>query len=509
MSNALPPRRLAGSQGARLQSITKSEYNSLSRKDFSFFLVESFKQMHPGVIYEDSSHLRYIGSLLGGVYHGIHKRLCLNLPPRSLKSFACSVAFVAWVLGKQPTAKFICVSYGAELAEKFALDGLTLIQSPWYQGLFKLKLKRDKVGDFETAAGGYRLSTGINGPYFGRGADYIVIDDPTKPEEALSDNLREDVNYIVTTKLRTRLDNPQEGRIVLAQQRQHVRDLTAHMTAQEPWTKAVFPAIAVRDESLPFQTCLGSDLHVRAAGDSLQPGRMPLSWLQQQAKYLGSVAFHAQYQQEPRPPGGNIVKNSWIHRYGPAEEPVQFDYLIQSWDTANTAGVASAYTVCLTIGVYNKKLYLLDCLRQQMEFPALLNAIKIQYERFPQWPRHVLIEDKASGTSLIQTAKHMGILAGGIKPKYSKEVRLQTVSALIENGTILFPTHKPWIEDFLSELTSFPQTQFADQVDALSQALEWSKNKLYAGVFECDWGYSDAPGTTSPREEDVLYLVRR
>lgn len=281
------------------------------------------------------------------------------------------------------------------------------------------------------------------------------------------------------------------------------------MTAQETWTRAVFPAIAVQDEFIPFQTCLGPDLHVRAAGDSLQPGRMPIPWLQQQARLLGSVAFHALYQQDPRPPGGNIVKNSWIHRYGPADEPGDFEYLIQSWDTANTVGVASAYTVCVTVGVHGKKLYLLDCFREQMEFPALQNAIKDQYERYPQWLRHVLIEDKASGTSLIQVAKRIGIPTEGIKPKFPKEVRLQTVSPLIENGTVLFPTHKPWIEDFLFELTSFPQTRFTDQVDALSQALEWAQQKLVALVFECDWGDSYIPGTTSPLGEEMLYLLKR
>jgi len=489
-------------------AITRAEHAALCRMDFGFFNEWAFREMHPGQPYEEGSHQRLLCSKLEDVYRGTTRRLCINAMPRGGKSKTTSVAFVAWALGNDPRLKFMCISYGADLSESLASDCLTLMQSAGYQFMFPhVKFKRDRVADFETTAGGGRLSSGVEGPYFGRGADIIIVDDPTKPEEALSDGRRTEVNRTITTKLFTRLNNPTKGRIVIIQQRQHIEDLTGYVRQQIGWDHLVLPAIATRNEFVRFNTCFGPDQHVRAVGELLQPQRMPLEWLMEQKRLIGSIAFQAQYQQDPVPPGGNIVKTQWIHSYHPGAQPPQFDYLIQTWDTANTVGVSSAYSVCLTLGVHQGKLYLLDCLREQLEFPALQTAIKVQYERWPQRPRHVLIEDKASGTQLLQMAKSFGIPAEGIKPKVAKDVRLQMASPLIESGTILFPTHTPWIEDFLVELTRFPQTRCADQVDALSQVLEWYQQKLLApSIFHCDWGH-DEPGV--PSGESLLYWLRR
>ena len=345
------------------------------------------------------------------------------------------------------------------------------------------------AADIETLAGGGRFSSGVDGAYFGRGADFIIIDDPTKPEDALSDNRREEVNHIVDTKLRTRLDTPSKGRIVIVQQRQNIRDLTGHLTAKEDWTVVSFPAIAERDESITFQTRLGWDRHERSAGQALQPGRLSLDKMKNLSANMGTAAFQAQYQQQPMPPGGNIVKEEWIHQFRASDAPVSYEYLIQSWDTASTVGKSSAYSVCLTFGVHSRNMYLIGCLRQQVEFPSLQNSIQTEWERFAQRPAHILIEEKSSGIALLQHAKNAGLPAKGVKPKDPKEVRLQIVSGLIQNGTILFPRHTPWIDGLLSELITFPQSAHSDQVDALSQALGWYQERLGKTVFEFDFGF--------------------
>jgi phage terminase large subunit-like protein len=110
-----------------------------------------------------------------------------------------------------------------------------------------------------------------------------------------------------------------------------------------------------------------------------------------------------------------------------------------------------------------------------------------------------LIEEKSSGVALLQVAKQKGIPAVGIKPKDPKNVRLQIVSSLIENGTILFPRHTPWIDGLISELVRFPQCAYSDQVDALSQALAWLQQRLSKVLFEFDFcTSSDHMGPIGP-----------
>ena len=120
-------------------------------------------------------------------------RLDINEPPRSLKSHGASVAFPAFILGHDPSAQIICASYGQELANKHAMDCRTIMTSAWYQALFphtRLSSQRQALQEFATTKQGFRLSTSVGGVLTGRGADYIIIDDPLKPDEALSDTQR-------------------------------------------------------------------------------------------------------------------------------------------------------------------------------------------------------------------------------------------------------------------------------------------------------------------------------
>jgi hypothetical protein len=138
------------------------------------------------------------------------KRLIINVPPRHLKSICASVAFTAWLLGRFPSKKIICTSYGQDLVDKMANDCRTIMTSPWYGELFlntKLAKKRGRLKDFETTEHGYRLSTSTGSGLTGRGADILIIDDPIKPDEAYSDVTRKNVNDWFDGTASTRLDS--------------------------------------------------------------------------------------------------------------------------------------------------------------------------------------------------------------------------------------------------------------------------------------------------------------
>src|SRR5690242_14184138 len=177
-------------------------------------------------------------------------RLIINLPPRHLKSLMASIAFPAWYLGLDPSVQILCVSYAQDLADKLARDCRSIMISPWYQQVFATRLAphRQAVQEFITTCQGYRLATSTGGVLTGRGADIILIDDPLKPDESLSDAQRQAANEWYDHTLYSRQNDKQRGAIVIIMQRLHEDDLVGHVLGQEDWEVLSFPAIAEADE---------------------------------------------------------------------------------------------------------------------------------------------------------------------------------------------------------------------------------------------------------------------
>ncbi len=158
-----------------------SDYRVLLRRDLYAFTERCFYELNPTAKFVPNWHIEVVASALEACRRGEITRLNINQPPRSLKSHCASVAFVAFLLGHDPGAQIICASYGQELANKHALDCRTILASAWYQALFthtRLSFERQAVQEFMTTQQGFRLSTSIGGVLTGRGADFIIIDDP-------------------------------------------------------------------------------------------------------------------------------------------------------------------------------------------------------------------------------------------------------------------------------------------------------------------------------------------
>ena len=171
-----------------------------------------------------------------------------------------------------------------------------------------------------------------------------------------------------------------------------------------------------------------------------------------------------------------MVKEAWFQRYDAPSLPPSFDRVIQSWDTANKPSELADYSVCTTWGIKGSHFYLLNVYRKQVGYPDLKRAVQDQYEAFH--PSNVLIEDKASGTQLIQELIEAG-LSGivRIKPDGDKVMRLHSQSATIENGFVHLPREGHWLADFVHELTVSPRGRYDDQVDSVAQALAWAKQR--------------------------------
>jgi predicted phage terminase large subunit-like protein len=450
-------------------------YAHLLRNDLNAFLHRSFLEFE-AVEFHHNWHIEVLAAKLEDVRLGRCRRLILNVPPRHLKSFAVSIAWPALVLGHDPTRKILSVTYAQDLSDNFARRSRQLMTSPFYEALFDTRISkgREAVSDFETTAGGYRLSTSIGGVLTGRGADIIIIDEPIKADDAQSESRRRSVNEWYDNTLRSRLNNQETGAIIIVMQRLHADDLVAHVQQTEDWDVLSFPAIAERDETYSIVTPYGHKKIQRKVGEILQPSLLSEATLDTQRRGMTEYNFAAQYQQDPQPPAGIIVKKEWLQFYDPLSLPEKFDQVVQSWDTANKDSELANFSVCTTWGLKNRHIYLLDVDRRKLNFPDLKRRVRSLADRYNV--DVVLIEDKASGTSLIQELQADGFWKVRAAPALDgdKIMRLLGQTAKIESGFALFPKHAPWLDTYLHELVSFPNAKHDDQVDSTVFALAWS-----------------------------------
>ena len=317
------------------------QFDAITRLKLSIFLRRVFAELNPGVEYLDNFHIHVIIEILEEMRFGRRRRLAVALPPRSLKSMIISVAYVAWLLGHDPTLKIICVSYGQELSDKLASDCRQVMQSAWYKRLFprtEIKYGRNSLGNFETTAGGGRFSTSVGGTLTGLGGDVIILDDPMKPAEALSETERNNANNWIQNTLFTRLNDKKKGRIIVVMQRLHEDDVIGRLEEKAPGSFMLlsFPAIAPADETWGYETIFGRRTFLRREGEALHPNRESLEVLHEQKALLGSIFFSAQYLQAPIPIEGNLIKHAWFRHYHWLEL-ANPDRIIQSWDTASKA----------------------------------------------------------------------------------------------------------------------------------------------------------------------------
>ena len=386
-------------------------YADILRHDLCAFIHRSFLELNSREQFLSNWHIEMLAAKLEDVRRGRCRRLIITVPPRHLKSHLVSVAFPAWLLGHDPSKQILSITYAQDFSDHLARKSRTLMTSQFYEALFDTRLAkgREAVSDFETTGGGTRFSTSVGGVLTGRGADIIIIDDPLKADDALSESRRRSVNEWFDNTVRSRLNSQEKGAIILVMQRLHADDPVAHVQQHEPWDVLSFPVIAEQDETYDFLTPYGRRQIHRSPGDILQPALLSPTTLESVRRGMTEYNFVAQYQQDPQPPSGIIVKREWLKYYEPGDLPKQFDLILQAWDTANKDTELSNFSVCTTWGLKDRRLFLLNVYRHKLEFPDLERAVRELAALHRA--KIVLIEDKASGSSLIQQlrAEHFSL----------------------------------------------------------------------------------------------------
>lgn len=469
--------------------------NALLRTDFKSFVTKVFGEVAPGSKYLNNWHIDVICDAIMDMCEGRHNRQIINMPPRYMKSLICSVALPAWILGHNPKAQILCVSYNDELADKFAISCRDVMQSDWYRELFpmtRLHQSRQAVNDFATTRGGGRIATSIGGTLTGRGADWIIIDDPQKSVDATSEAQRAKLNEWYGSTLYSRLNDKATGKIIVVMQRLHQDDLTGYLLELGEQFKVIkLPVIATVDESWVVKNRISGKTRVitRAKGELLHPDRENMDVVMGIKNSMGENAFAAQYQQDPCPPEGGIIKESWLKYYEDAaiNSRLQPKHVFISWDTANKTGDNNAYSVgCVILMTNNYKFYLIDIIRGKWDTPQLFDKIIEVYNEYKynqQAGNYVklLIEDKASGEFLIpmlgkardRIGRRIEIVP--IKPTIDKISRAKALGVMIEKGNLLFPQKdEAWWQNCKKELLGFPNTKYKDQVDAMSQCINYA-----------------------------------
>jgi predicted phage terminase large subunit-like protein len=445
--------------------------NAILRQNFAPFLRKVFQVLSPGQIFVPGWYIRALAYQLERLLRGEIKRLIINMPPRSLKSMAASVALPAYALGLDPTRRIISGSYSGELAHKHSNDFRSVISHPFYRELFpgtRIGPYKDSETEIEFTARGFRLATSTGGTLTGRGGDLIIIDDPLKPTDAMSAAKRNAANDWFLNTVLSRLDDKRSGAICIVMQRVHVDDLTGFVRRQsDDWTVLSLPAIAETFEIVKLSEC---EEHIRRPGEVLAPDREPIEELQDMRRQLGSNLFSAQYQQAPMPPLGGMIKRHWVRRYTDLPPAERGCFTFQSWDTAAKGGPDNDWSVCTTWRRTNDcQRYLIDVLRERVDYPTLKILVE---ENAKRWEANqVLVEESGTAIGLLQelSVRVQGLM--GVRPEKDKETRMSIASAIFEAGQVYLPERAPWLAELEAELFSFPGSQYDDQIDSISQAL--------------------------------------
>jgi predicted phage terminase large subunit-like protein len=464
--------------------------NAIAANDLYSFIQTLFPVLSGGAPLLTTWHLDAMTHALERVLRGEVRRLIITVPPRSLKSICASVALPAFALGKDPTRRIITVSYSDQLAKKHANDFRAIMRSAPYKKIFprtRISPYKDTEAEIVTTATGHRLATSVGGTLTGRGGNLIIIDDPTKPQDAHSEAARNSLLQWYTNTLLSRLDDKSTGAIIVVMQRLHPEDLVGYLLEREGWEHLCLPAIAEEDAVVPLGF---GRFHRRQAGDVLDPRREPLEELERLRSDMGSMDFSAQYQQAPVPHGGNMIKWAWFKFYDKPPIFRTYDRIVVCWDTAQSSAELADYSVGIVMLVRGETVFILDVIRERLEYPELKRKVVKTYHQYRG--RHgsceLLVEKAGAGMSLIQDLKAANIHPIAVKPEGDKQMRMATRLAKIEAGAVHLPARAPWLGEFRKEISAFPAGRHDDQVDALSQALARLSRPTYSGPLSMPYG---------------------
>lgn len=440
--------------------------------------------MHPEQIW-DAPFPQAVCAKLQDFYekwmNGERPKMILSTPPQHGKSVAVT-DFCCWIAGKHPDKKAIYASFSERLGRRANMAIQQMMDSEKFKEIFPDSRIKTK-GEPETADaqrgvdlieyispvtgkhGGYFRNVTIKGAVTGESLDIGIIDDPLRDrKEANSELVRDNIWEWYTDAFLTRFHK--DAPLLMILTRWHIDDLAGRILEKEKNVDYVrFPAIAEKDEGW------------RKEGEALFEEWKPLSFLLERKSVTPTANWEALYQQNPIIAGGEMFRDEWWQYYDQSTPLPEFEYRIIYADTAQKVKEHNDYSVFQCWGYHQGKIYLLDMLRGKWEAPDLLVKAKEfwQKHRDPTnrgYLRAFKVEDKASGTGLIQQLqRNGGVPVVGIPRGTDKVSRANDVIPQVQAGNVILPANAPWLDDMMAELTAFPNGVHDDTVDPLMDAI--------------------------------------
>lgn len=439
---------------------------------------DTYAEARSDGLWRPYQHLVMLADVVSAAVRKGSGRVIVSMPPRHGKSEFCSVWLPQWYLDLYPDKRVILTSYGAELATGFARrvrDGLQVDQ--WDQDEWSPQTEMapgsKAAHRFSTTEGGGMVAAGVGGPITGKGGDLIIIDDPIKNwEEAQSPTIRQKVKDWFNSTLYTRAEPG--STILVIMTRWHEDDLAGWLEAEhaDDWQIVRMDALCDQPESDP----LG-----REHGEALCPERYDTAQLAKIRAAVGPKTWSALFQQRPSPGDGDVFKREWFRVVDVI--PSEFDELIQSWDmTFGSKSESASYAVGAIWGRKGADIYRLDERRGRWSFTEAKEQVRAMSA---EWPGAYtkLMEDKANGPAIIDELESE---VGGfirVSPDGGKYARAVAASPAFESGNVKLPRGAPWLDEYILELTQFPNGTNDDRVDETSQAVR----RFRGGATISDW----------------------
>lgn len=435
------------------------------REDFLAFLKKTWSAPEAFI---QGQHHKIVSEAFNRVVRGECKRLIINIAPRHGKSEMGSIHLPAWYLGHNPNRRVIQASHTAELAVGFGRRVRDMVQQTEYQEIFPgfaLRADAKAAGRWTTVKGGQYFAIGVGGNVAGKGADLFIIDDSVSEQQALSGDpaVYDTVYQWFLTGPRQRLQP--NAAIVVIETRWSQRDLSGRLISRmikdddvDKWEVIELPAI------LP-------------SGKPLFPEYWKLADMLKLKAELPVGRWNAQYQQQPTAEEGALVKREWWKRW--TGRPPECEFILQSWDCAQTNNETSDPSACTTWGVFRHPgpkghdtphIMLLDAFTERLEFPELKARAFKEYRHWK--PDSVVIESKSAGTPLIYELRARGIPAQEYTPTRgnTKLVRVNAVADLFHSGMVWAPETR-FADEVIEQFAAFPNGEYDDLVDSSTQAL--------------------------------------
>jgi predicted phage terminase large subunit-like protein len=465
---------------------------ALAEMSLSEFVKAMWVTMDPHE-YVHGWHIDAICEHAEAVINGEIRRLCVNIPPRHMKSLSLSVGLVPFAWLSKPQLQFVYFSYASTLSIRDGVKARRVLDSPqfksWWGDRFSLTSDQNTKIRFDNDKGGYRISTSVSGVATGEGGDILVIDDANNVQEAESEIIRTGTNTWFDEVIQSRFNDPKTGALISIQQRSNAKDLTGHIMSKygNDYTYLILPCkyeVESRRKNA-LRTFHGFTDPRTEEGELLWPDRFGPEEIATLEKGLGVFGTAGQLQQRPAPREGGMIPLEKFQRYTTMPARETWLRISVSFDTALKEAELNAYSVGQVWVETSRGLFLLYIWRKKCRYPELK---RIATSICEEWqPHEVLIEDKSTGCVLIQDLQEERRFP--IKPiepgSMDKVMRMEVEATSIESGLCWLPmtagveidsgmsVHQcGWLTEFEAECIDFPNSEYKDQIDPMSQYLK-------------------------------------